>query len=87
MVYLTLFPPALLYFDYALTFGMEVRYIWRQKFRFTTIMYYFCRYALVANIMYILNSTGYIHSEKVRSSIALLLSSFTDPSFAVRFLE
>ncbi|KAJ7600522.1 hypothetical protein C8J56DRAFT_1156876, partial [Mycena floridula] len=45
---------ALLYFDYILTFGMEVKYVWRSRFRLSTILYVFCRYALVANILYLL---------------------------------
>ncbi|KAF5379991.1 hypothetical protein D9615_006277 [Tricholomella constricta] len=45
---------ALLYFDYALTFGMEVEYIWLQKFRFSTVLYIWCRYGLVANVVYLL---------------------------------
>ncbi|KAJ6527150.1 hypothetical protein B0H19DRAFT_869844, partial [Mycena capillaripes] len=45
---------ALLYYDYVLTFQKEVRYIWREKFRFSTALYICCRYALVANILYLL---------------------------------
>ncbi|KAJ6549915.1 hypothetical protein B0H19DRAFT_951585, partial [Mycena capillaripes] len=45
---------ALLYYDYALTFPSEVQYIWRQKFRLSTALYIGCRYALVANVLYLL---------------------------------
>ncbi|KAJ7732719.1 hypothetical protein DFH07DRAFT_928996 [Mycena maculata] len=45
---------ALLYYDYALTFPKEVRYIWKQKFRLSTALYFGCRYALVANVLYLL---------------------------------
>lgn len=45
---------ALLYYDYVLTFQKEVRYIWREKFRFSTALYICCRYALVANVLYLL---------------------------------
>ncbi|KAF9263836.1 hypothetical protein L218DRAFT_987445 [Marasmius fiardii PR-910] len=34
---------ALLYYDYALTFPMEVRYMWRSNFRLSTVLYIFCR--------------------------------------------
>jgi len=33
---------------------MEVRYIWGEKARISTVLYYFCRYALLANIVYLL---------------------------------
>lgn len=45
---------ALLYYDYALTFGMEVKYVWNARFRMSTFLYICCRYALVANIIYLL---------------------------------
>ncbi|KAJ8503190.1 hypothetical protein ONZ45_g11078 [Pleurotus djamor] len=45
---------ALLYYDYTLTFPMEVKYIWGQSFRLSTILYIFCRYALLANVLYLL---------------------------------
>ncbi|KAJ7800716.1 hypothetical protein B0H13DRAFT_1932536 [Mycena leptocephala] len=45
---------ALLYYDYALTFPREVKYIWKQKFRLSTALYIGCRYALVANVLYLL---------------------------------
>lgn len=45
---------ALLWYDYALTFPMEVEYIWGERFRLTTFLYILCRYALPANILYLL---------------------------------
>ncbi|KAJ6505059.1 hypothetical protein C8R45DRAFT_894491 [Mycena sanguinolenta] len=45
---------ALLYYAYALTFPREVQYIWNQKFRLSTALYIGCRYALIANILYLL---------------------------------
>lgn len=45
---------ALLFYDYALTFSLEVKYIWGSKARLSTILYIFCRYALVANVLYLL---------------------------------
>lgn len=44
----------LLYFDYAITFPREVRLVWRSRFRFSTLLYICCRYALVANVLYLL---------------------------------
>lgn len=48
----------LLYYDYTLTFSLEVEYIWNAKFRLSTILYIFCRYALVANVAYLLNMSN-----------------------------
>ncbi|KAG9225220.1 hypothetical protein CCMSSC00406_0007051 [Pleurotus cornucopiae] len=45
---------ALLFYDYALTFPLEVKYIWGSKGRVSTVLYIFCRYALVANVLYLL---------------------------------
>ncbi|TFY76951.1 hypothetical protein EWM64_g7061 [Hericium alpestre] len=46
---------ALLYYDYVLTFPAEVEHIWKAgRFRLSTILYVFCRYALPANVLYLL---------------------------------
>ncbi len=45
---------ALLFYDYTLTFPMEVKYVWGSKARVSTVLYIFCRYALVANVLYLL---------------------------------
>ncbi|KAG6886744.1 hypothetical protein C0995_005286 [Termitomyces sp. Mi166 len=46
---------ALIYYDYVLTFRAEVTHIWRPpKFRIFTLLYILTRYALVANILYLL---------------------------------
>ncbi|EJD05290.1 uncharacterized protein FOMMEDRAFT_80996, partial [Fomitiporia mediterranea MF3/22] len=44
---------ALLYYDYALTFPAEVKYIWGKKFRISTFLYICCRYALIANVLFL----------------------------------
>ncbi|KIJ34971.1 hypothetical protein M422DRAFT_181524, partial [Sphaerobolus stellatus SS14] len=56
---------ALLYYDYFLTFGQEVRYIWKRKVGVTTLMYICCRYSLVANVIYTLAITNKLHSLRV----------------------
>ncbi|KIJ24117.1 hypothetical protein M422DRAFT_143774, partial [Sphaerobolus stellatus SS14] len=53
---------ALLYYDYFLTFGQEVRYFWRKRFSVSTLMYICCRYALVANVLYTLALANKLHS-------------------------
>lgn len=47
-VLLGLFPPL------ATDLMSTVKYIWKRKFHLTTIPYIFCRYALVANVIYVL---------------------------------
>ena len=48
-------PVALLYYDYVLTFPMEVRYIWKaDKLKVSTGLYVLYRYALLANVLYLL---------------------------------
>jgi hypothetical protein len=46
---------ALIYYDYALTFGWEVQYIWGQRFRFSTLLYMFSRYSLFANVLFLVS--------------------------------
>lgn len=56
-------PTALLYYDYALTLPDEIMYIWMDKFRLSTGLYILCRYAMVANVLYILARGGRLTSE------------------------
>ncbi|KAF9531491.1 hypothetical protein CPB83DRAFT_849117 [Crepidotus variabilis] len=44
----------LLYYDFSLTWTREVKYFWRRKPSLSTLLYFFCRYALVANVLYTL---------------------------------
>lgn len=62
---LTLFV-ALIWYEYALTFSMEVEYIWRTKFQLSTVLYILCQYARVANVLYLLSIGGKL-AGKVRS--------------------
>lgn len=45
---------ALLYYDFVLTLPKEIQYIWSQRFRLSTALYIGCRYALLANVLYLL---------------------------------
>ncbi|KAJ6494370.1 hypothetical protein C8R45DRAFT_824577, partial [Mycena sanguinolenta] len=45
---------ALLYYDFVLTLPKEIRYIWSQRFILSTALYIGCRYALLANVLYLL---------------------------------
>ncbi|TFK24680.1 hypothetical protein FA15DRAFT_669253 [Coprinopsis marcescibilis] len=51
----------LLYYDYILTLPAEVKYVWKTpewtRPRMTTLFYIFCRYALVANLLYLVLKT------------------------------
>ncbi|TFK32622.1 hypothetical protein BDQ12DRAFT_772921, partial [Crucibulum laeve] len=55
-----------LYYDYLLTFGREFKHIWLGKFRLSTILYISCRYAMVANIIYLLAIVNVIPKARVR---------------------
>ena len=50
---------ALLYYDYTLTFREEVKFIWRgNKRSLLVVLYILCRYALLANVLYLLAISG-----------------------------
>ncbi|KAI0692517.1 hypothetical protein BC835DRAFT_51900 [Cytidiella melzeri] len=55
---------ALLYWDYALTFPYEIQYLWTKKSfpRLSTALYILCRYALLANVLYLLAVAGKLGS-------------------------
>ena len=45
----------MLYYDYVLTFPQEVKYIWKgSKRSLLIVLYILCRYALLANVLYLL---------------------------------
>lgn len=48
--------PALVYWDYVLTLRNEIQYMWTKQsvHRLSTLLYICCRYALLANILYLL---------------------------------
>ncbi|KAH6913678.1 hypothetical protein BKA70DRAFT_1526215 [Coprinopsis sp. MPI-PUGE-AT-0042] len=46
---------AMLYYDYLLTLQDEIHYVWRARWRLSTLFYIFCRYALLANLVYYLS--------------------------------
>ncbi|KAH6884660.1 hypothetical protein BKA70DRAFT_1339483 [Coprinopsis sp. MPI-PUGE-AT-0042] len=45
---------AVLYYDYMLTLKDEITYIWMRKWKLSTLFYFCCRYALLANLLYLL---------------------------------
>lgn len=45
---------ALIYYDYFLTFRREVTYVWKRPFHILTVLYFFCRYSLISNVIYAL---------------------------------
>ncbi|KAI0692516.1 hypothetical protein BC835DRAFT_51765 [Cytidiella melzeri] len=55
---------ALLYWDYVLTLQHEIQYLWTRKslHRLSTALYILCRYALVANVLYLLAVAGKLGS-------------------------
>ncbi|KAF9003906.1 hypothetical protein BDQ17DRAFT_1355104 [Cyathus striatus] len=48
----------LVYYDYILTLPSEIKNIWFSPFRLTTALYFFCRYSLIANVVYALAVNG-----------------------------
>ncbi|KAJ3866998.1 hypothetical protein EV359DRAFT_35452, partial [Lentinula novae-zelandiae] len=60
--------------DYALTFPMEIQYLWTSKFRFSTFLYILCRYALLANVLYLLDIAGKLTEKYVYVSLYLFNS-------------
>ncbi|KAJ3967650.1 hypothetical protein EV361DRAFT_806919, partial [Lentinula raphanica] len=55
--------------DYALTFPMEVQYSWTSKVRLSTFLYILCRYALLANVLYLLDIAGKLTDKYVASIV------------------
>ncbi|KAF9523234.1 hypothetical protein CPB83DRAFT_821819 [Crepidotus variabilis] len=45
---------ALIYYDYSLTWTREVKYFWLRKPSLSTLLYFLCRYSLIANVLYTL---------------------------------
>ncbi|EIW87446.1 hypothetical protein CONPUDRAFT_141545 [Coniophora puteana RWD-64-598 SS2] len=83
---------ALLYYDYILTFPLEVKYMWRKKVMISTVLYWFCRYALLANLFYLLvianvvnNCTGWYQFDGYLSIAgrAAVLGVFAFRTYAV----
>ena len=61
----------LIYYDYFLTFPSEVKFIWRApKLMISTGIYILYRYALLANVIYILAISGRL-GNKVSFSLRL----------------
>ncbi|KIL57913.1 hypothetical protein M378DRAFT_357903 [Amanita muscaria Koide BX008] len=68
---------ALLYYDYALTFPDEKQYIWGSRFSLFTFLYIGCRYALVANIVFLLGVLNIIDGRC--DTLAIDLWQYTRP--------
>ncbi|EDR01318.1 uncharacterized protein LACBIDRAFT_295613 [Laccaria bicolor S238N-H82] len=64
-----------LYYDYILTFQEEVTYIWCQRFRISTILYIMCRYALIANIVYLFALADKLSVRVVQAATMAMLYS------------
>jgi hypothetical protein len=77
---------ALLYYDYALTFKSEVNYIWKKPFRLSTPLYLCCRYALAANLIYVLAISSEVTGLEVCLILPYMLLACSDcsPYFQVR---
>ncbi|KIK61934.1 hypothetical protein GYMLUDRAFT_42363 [Collybiopsis luxurians FD-317 M1] len=60
--YITWASIALLYYDWFLTFRREVQYVWGARLSISTLFYIFCRYALLANVLYLLEIANLLGS-------------------------
>jgi len=76
---------ALVYYDYFLTFSLEVNLIWRSKFRFSTILYILTRYAMVANILYLLAISSKLSNCDVWYRVIGVLSTLGRASVIIVF--
>ena len=55
---------ALLYYDYALTFPSELKYVWQRNIlQLSTVVYALCRYALLANVLFLLAIANLLGSQ------------------------
>ncbi|EGN97622.1 hypothetical protein SERLA73DRAFT_161580 [Serpula lacrymans var. lacrymans S7.3] len=77
---------ALLYYDYYLTFPAEVKYIWGAKFKTSTVLYVCCRYALLANVLYLL-AIAHVLKELQRLVYSQRLSEYSRSSGRPRHLR
>ena len=63
---------AILYYDYILTLPDEIEYIWKNPRRLSTLFYFLCRYALAANLIYVLSIAENFTGLKVRAFTLLV---------------
>ncbi|TRM59601.1 hypothetical protein BD626DRAFT_507728 [Schizophyllum amplum] len=70
----------LLYYDFTLTFASERKLIWGRTLGVTTLLFVLCRYALVANVVYLLAIS---HKIVECSGRAAVLSTWAARTWAV----
>ncbi|KAF6755345.1 hypothetical protein DFP72DRAFT_1008758 [Ephemerocybe angulata] len=58
-------PAALIYYDWVLTFEREVKYIWRRPASIAMVLVVFCRYSLVANVVFALGLVDKLNGKGV----------------------
>ncbi|KAH6913601.1 hypothetical protein BKA70DRAFT_1096365, partial [Coprinopsis sp. MPI-PUGE-AT-0042] len=63
----------LVYYDYILTFGREMKYVWGRKFHILTVMFLFCRYSTVANIIFAVGLVNKFYGLRVNLTYRILL--------------
>ena len=63
--------PVILYYDYILTLPQEIQFMWNGARKTSTLLYIFCRYAMVANVMYLLYKTPGVTGLEVRCHVLL----------------
>ncbi|KAF9522172.1 hypothetical protein CPB83DRAFT_899848 [Crepidotus variabilis] len=62
---------ALLYYDYTLTWTREVKHFWLRKPTLSSVLYLFCRYGMLANVIYTIAVTGKLKALRLCSAIGV----------------
>ncbi|TEB39536.1 hypothetical protein FA13DRAFT_1723747 [Coprinellus micaceus] len=71
----------ILAFDYTLTFGDEIEYIWKERWRMGTFLYFFCRYAVLSNTIFAIFDA--LDNLKDRSTNAFLVAVWGLRTYAI----
>ncbi|KIY67747.1 hypothetical protein CYLTODRAFT_396536 [Cylindrobasidium torrendii FP15055 ss-10] len=60
---------ALIWYDYYLTFPREVRYIWSQRVKLSTVFYFLCRYSMIVNVLYLFKLLNMLGTPAVQDKL------------------
>jgi len=73
---------ALVYYDYALTFPSEVKYMWRagSHKKLSTLLYILCRFSLISNVLYAISISDLV----TKSSTAIYQTVLSSVSVVTR---
>lgn len=63
----------MLMFTIYVSFSLTVRFIWLSRFRMSTPLYVFCRYGMIANVLYLCNIAGLLGTSVSTTSLLICL--------------